>query len=243
MPRAASLALGQTLRRLSLDLAVLAENPEDSDHAFDLLNTSYTTAAAARARQRLLADPAIAPLVQERYWGPWPSVAELLELPCGSLGHGYGRFLSDQGLEVLPEPVLAVNLPNEEAYLHRRIRHCHDVWHVVAGIPATLAGEAAANGLTTEQLRWPGSALMIAADLLHRVSGDPSTGPDVGVAVAYGLELGAVAAPLLAQRWEEGWERPLASWRQELGIEAVLQRCPFAPLPGTLPGTQPDTLS
>jgi len=26
------------------------------------------------------------------------------------------------------------------------------------------------------------------------------------------------AAPLVTQKWEEGWEKPLSQWRQELGI-------------------------
>ncbi|MFN5219896.1 MAG: hypothetical protein ACK5FE_03170, partial [Cyanobacteriota bacterium] len=52
-------------------------------------------------------------------------------------------------------------------------------------------------------------------------------GVDVGLAVAFGLELGCLAPPLLAQRWEEHWERPLADWREELGISALLQRSPF----------------
>jgi hypothetical protein len=78
------------------------------------------------------------------------------------------------------------------------------------------------------QLRWPGSAMLLGADLLHRcLEGASPEGPDVGEAVAYGLELGRISAPLLAQRWEEGWERPLAQWRQELGIAAVVARSPF----------------
>ncbi|QNI69489.1 hypothetical protein [Cyanobium sp. NS01] len=30
--------------------------------------------------------------------------------------------------------------------------------------------------------------------------------------------LGYKAQPLLAQRWERGWTRPLASWRQAVGL-------------------------
>ena len=102
-------------------------------------------------------------------------------------------------------------------------------------MPITLAGEAAANGLTTEQLRWPGSALLIAADLIHRVSDADADGEgavDVGVAIAYGLNLGAKAQPLLAQRWEEGWRTPLNHWRERLGIRSLLHASPFPPLPG-----------
>ena len=32
---------------------------------------------------------------------------------------------------------------------------------------------------------------------------------------------------LLAQRWEEGWDRPLTEWREKLGIAALVARSPF----------------
>ena len=73
----------------------------------------------------------------------------------------------------------------------------------------------------------------LAADLIHRVHDDQNPDRlaevDVGRAIAYGLELGArSSAPRLAQRWEEGWPRPLAEWREELGLSALIRRNPFA---------------
>jgi len=44
---------------------------------------------------------------------------------------------------------------------------------------------------------------------------------------ADGLELGRITAPLLAQRWEQGWDRPLADWREHLGIATLVARSPF----------------
>ena len=236
------------LKRLAVDLAALCSDPVDLDHAFDLLNATYATEVAQAARDRLKADPAIGPLVRERYWGQWPSLPELVAMPAGSLGHVYGRFMTSQGLGELPSPQLPEAIGGDDAYLQMRIRHTHDLWHVIAGLPITLAGEAAANGLTTEQLRWPGSALLIAADLVHRVSdGDGNRGGtceangevsvDVGVAIAYGLNLGATASPLLAQRWEEGWQTSLLAWREQLGIRPLLQTNPFPLLPGEAPRT------
>ena len=58
---------------------------------------------------------------------------------------------------------------------------------------------------------------MIAADLIHRVSNADADGEgavDVSLAIAYGLNLGAKAQPLLAQRWEEGGRTPLDHWRE-----------------------------
>lgn len=224
------------LKRLAVDLAALCSNPNDLDHAFDLLNATYSTDVAQAARDRLKADPSIQALVKDQYWGHWPTAKELVDMPAGSLGHVYGLFLTSQGLSELPAPELSKEMASDDAYLQLRIRYTHDLWHVIAGLPITMAGEAAANGLTTEQLRWPGSALLIAADLVHRVSdADEVTAVDVGVAIAYGLNLGATAQPLLAQRWEEGWETPLQTWRDALGIRALLRQSPFPLLTGENP--------
>lgn len=237
------------LKRLAVDLALLCADPENLESTFDLLNTSYKTEVAQSARKRLKADPAVAPLIKERYWGHWPSLTEFCEMPEGSLGHVYGQFMTSQGLSQLPDPALDSSVGFEDSYLQRRIRHTHDVWHVIAGLPITMAGEAAANGLTTEQLRWPGSALLVSADLIHRVS-IPESCPlvesdhqvDLGVAIAYGLKLGATAPALLAQRWEEGWSRSLHSWRAELGISDLVAQSPFPALPGDLPRCNPPSI-
>jgi ubiquinone biosynthesis protein Coq4 len=221
-----------TLRRqllhLATDLAALIEDPEDLGHGFDLLTRSYATPAADAARAALRADPAIRPLLEERYWGDWPNTAELQAMPEGSLGQAYVSWFAAAGGQPLPDPVLQSGSSGDDTWLHLRVRHTHDLWHVVSGCPPSQAGEAALSAINVMQLRWPGSAMLLGADLLHRCLEGPSPeGPDLGEAVAYGLELGRISAPLLAQRWEEGWQRPLAQWRQQLGIAALVARSPF----------------
>jgi ubiquinone biosynthesis protein Coq4 len=221
-----------TLRRqllhLATDLAALIEDPEDLGHGFDLLTRSYATPAADAARAALRAEPAIRPLLEERYWGDWPNPAELGAMPEGSLGKVYAQWFAAAGGQPLPDPVLQSGSSGDDTWLHLRVRHTHDLWHVVSGCPPSQAGEAALSAINVMQLRWPGSAMLLGADLLHRCLEGPSfVGPDLGEAVAYGLELGRISAPLLAQRWEEGWQRPLAQWRQQLGIAALVARSPF----------------
>jgi len=77
MPPHASHGLTGQHRRLAADMLALCSDPGDVPHALDLLNASYATPAAAAARARLGADPAIAPLIAERYWGSWPDLASL----------------------------------------------------------------------------------------------------------------------------------------------------------------------
>jgi len=221
-------SLRRQLLHLATDLAVLIDDPEDLGHGFDLLTRSYTTPAADAARAALRADAAIRPLLEERYWGAWPPPETLQAMPKGSLGCCYAAWFSAAGGQPLPDPLLESGISGDDRWLHQRLRHTHDLWHVVSGCPPTTAGEAALSAINVIQLRWPGSAMLLGADLLHRcLVGPTSQGPDVGEAVAYGLEFGRVCAPLLAQRWEEGWEWPLAHWRERLGITAVLSRCPF----------------
>jgi ubiquinone biosynthesis protein Coq4 len=84
------------------------------------------------------------------------------------------------------------------------------------------------NAVNVMQLRWPGSAMLLGADLLHHcLEGPPAGNVNAGQAAAYGLELGRICAPLLGQRWEEGWDRPLSDWQEQLGITALVARSPF----------------
>ena len=123
------------LLHLATDLAELVDNPSDLPHGFDLLTRSNTTPAADAARVALRADPAIAPLVAERYWGVWPSQAELLALPPESLGHRYATWFANAGGQPLPDPVLAPGTDGDDTWLQQRVRRTHDVWHVVSGCP------------------------------------------------------------------------------------------------------------
>ena len=222
-------SLRRQLLHLATDLSALVDNPDDLEHGFDLLTRSYATPVADAARAALRRDPAIAALIQQRYWGSWPNQAELLALPPLRLGHAYASWFADAGGQPLPDPVLQAGSDGDDTWLHQRVRHTHDLWHVVCGCPPTAAGEAAMSAVNVMQLRWPGSAMLLGADLLHRCLEGPAAGAvDVGQAVAYGLELGRVCGPLLAQRWEEGWEQPLAAWQGRLGISALVARSPFA---------------
>ena len=221
-------SLRRQLLHLATDLSALAANPDDLGHGFDLLTRSYATPVAEAARAALRRNPAIAPLIRERYWGRWPSQAELLGLPEESLGHAYASWFAGAGSQPLPDPVLQAGSDGDDTWLHQRVRHTHYLWHVVCGCPSTAAGEAAMSAVNVMQLRWPGSAMLLGADLLHRCLEGPAAGEvDVGQATAYGLELGRVCAPLLAQRWEQGWDRPLAEWREQLGIAALVANSPF----------------
>lgn len=147
-------------------------------------------------------------------------------MPTGSLGQAFAGLLRQEGLQLIDRPEGLESLGDDDQYLQLRARACHDIWHLITGFPNTLPGEVALNGFGARQLRQPGPVLLLAADLMAR-SHAADTVPDLADAVSFGLRLGGVCAPLLAQRWEEGWTRPLADWRQQLGIAEELRLSPF----------------
>jgi ubiquinone biosynthesis protein Coq4 len=96
--------------------------------------------------------------MRERYWGAWPSQAELLALPPESLGHADASWFAVARGQPLPHPVLQSSSEGDDIWLHQRVRHTHNLWHEVCGCPPTAAGEAAMSAVNVMQLRWPGSA-------------------------------------------------------------------------------------
>ena len=176
-----------------------------------------------RPRHARLATPPAPPC------GPTPPSHRWWRSATGGCGHRYATWFTNAGGQPLPDPVLAPGTDGDDTWVQQRVRRTHDVWHVVSGCSPSPAGEAALSAINVMQLRWPGSAMLLGADLLHRfLAGPAADEPDVGLTTAFGLQLGAVCAPLLAQRWEEGWHRPLAEWREQLGIAALVERSPFA---------------
>lgn len=212
-----------------IELARLIQNPRKfSELRMKVITRSYSTPIAQASRRALLNDLDISKLVKERYWGEWPNVSFLTELPDGTLGKEFITLLASTDYQSLPNPILTNSMADDEEWLHYRLRHTHDIWHVVTGFPTTFAGEAALHAFMVMQLRWPGSLLLICAYLMERCLKGPAPGEiDIGLAIAFGLQLGFICAPMASQRWEEGWDWPLTKWRSLLGIKEFLNNSPF----------------
>lgn len=76
----------------------------------------------------------------------------------------------------------------------------------------------AVSSVYLAQIHQPVSLLYLCAVLLHTMP-EPELYGRALHHLQEGLQMGWKAGNLLAQRWELGWERPLAEWREQLGIE------------------------
>ncbi len=63
------------------------------------------------------------------------------------------------------------------------------------------------------------SAVLISGGLLKTLFNQPENLERLLDRIAVGYRMGSKAKPFLAQKWEEHWDKSLAEWRAELGVE------------------------
>lgn len=138
----------------------------------------------------------------------------LRNLPDGTLGREYMRFLDENGLDAdfFQAPP---GLPPMVRYMIQRIRQTHDLWHVVTGCTSDPDGEAELQGFYFGQTGMPAAALLALGGGLR----ETRQHPDTLARVLRAWRRGRAAAPLPPFRWERHWERPLSEVRAELGID------------------------
>ena len=121
----------QSLKLVS-GLATFLKNPDSLEGVFAVSRSLQNSALSAQMFRHLLANPALAALVQE-HWRPGAiDLDALLALPEGSLGHVYAHQLRAQGLTpdslIDPTPVRS-----PEDYITHRLRETHDIVLVLTG--------------------------------------------------------------------------------------------------------------
>ena len=73
--------------------------------------------------------------------------------------------------------------------------------------------------ITATQIGFPAYVLLNLLATFKAVRLQPNDLEAISSGIAHGNRIGLEAAPLVTQKWEEGWEKPLSQWRQELGVK------------------------
>ena len=100
-------------------------------------------------------------------------------------------------------------LARKARYLTRRRTMTHDIHHTVTGFGTDLPGEVGISAVYLAQIHQPVSLLYLCAVLLHTMP-EPELYGRALHRLQEGLQMGWRCGNLLAQKWELGWERPLA---------------------------------
>ncbi|KAF9194737.1 Ubiquinone biosynthesis protein [Haplosporangium sp. Z 767] len=177
-----------------------------------------------RIRDQMLQDPEGRRILRERPTITSESMQlnKLRELPDGTFGREYVRFLDDQ--QVTPdtrEPVHFVD-SEELAYVMQRYRETHDFYHTLTDLPVTVDGEIALKWFEMAQTGLPMTMLSSFFGPLRLTNGERER--LFSVYVPWALENGSNAKTLMNVRWEEWMDRPVEDVRRELGVRP----CPKA---------------
>ena len=182
----------------------------------DLVDSFLGSPQMAACLARFRAIPAGARMLEERYPPLQPDIDALSQLPEGTLGHRYALLIRSLGYD--PEFFRPRDISTDERWLTQRIATTHDLHHVVSGFGTEAAGENGVLAITAAQIGFPAYVLLTSAGQLASFRFHTDRFPQLSQAVAQGGAMARQAQCLAAVRWEEGWDKPIEQWRQQLGI-------------------------
>lgn len=145
----------------------------------------------------------------------------LRTLPASAFGGAYARHLDDNKLTADYQAAATRHVDDPDmAYLMRRFRQTHDVWHVLMGIGITGHEEVLTHWFTFGQLQLPVSALiMVFGTMKHVVLERRWDALRHSMMEAY--RSGRDAEPLMPVYWEDLWERPLEDVRAAYNVRPL----------------------
>ena len=206
-------------------LAAIGRSGGELSSVADLLDNMIDSPQMLDSVRRFRAVPGGAAMLEGRYPPLQPDIDRLIQLPEGSLGRVYAELI--RRLNYDPEFFRPRPTSSEAQWLTQRVATTHDIHHVVAGFGTMPAGESGVLAITAAQLGFPAYVLLTTAAQLASFRFQTDRFEELSCAVAHGMAIGHQAQCLLAARWEEGWERPVSEWRQQLGISDPADGRPY----------------
>ena len=185
----------------------------------DLVDNFIDSEAMEICLERFKALPGGAEMIDQRYPPFQPDLAALEALPEQSLGRAYAGMI--RKLNYDPDFFRPRDTTTEALWLTQRIATTHDLHHVIGGFNTESAGESGVLAITATQIGFPAYVLINTLASFRAFRFAPANLAGMSRAIAFGNRIGLEAQPLVLQRWEEAWDKPLCAWRQELGVHSA----------------------
>lgn len=205
----------QNLRMVAA-LASFLKTPGSLDSVFAVADSVKDGPLGEQALRHLLSDRHFKALVDEEWRPERIDLQHLQTLPKGSLGRCYADQLISQGItpDTLIDPT---TVSNANEFVVHRVRETHDIVHVLTGFGLDGDSEIGLQGFNLAQNRSPVAVMLIFGAMLSSLQNDEPLEPLLR-ALANGFQMGLNADLVIGRKLEEGWERPLNDWREELKL-------------------------
>lgn len=214
----------RSLNNLKL-LAAIGRSGGDLSSIADLVDSFLDSPQMADCVRRFRALPGGAELMDGRYPPLQPNIEALRQLPQGSLGQRYAELITSLGYD--PEFFRPRPVSSEAQWLTQRIATTHDIHHVVSGFGTGPQGETGVLAITAAQIGFPAYVLLTSAAGLASFRFQLERFEGISTAIGHGQTIARQAHCLALTRWEEGWDKPISQWRQELGIHDAAEHEPY----------------
>ena len=176
--------------------------------------------------QRILATPKVQNLLANRPSSLWPDLDQMSAMPKGSLGWCVQRRLQKLGLSFLVNQSQVPESQEDLDFVISRSARLHEIHHTILGLPITVAGEAAATAFYASTGSMPYDIGILSSWML-RGAYAPSERRLIWDGIGFGIAVGQKLPELFSPRWEDGWERSIIDWHNELGLTKLLKTSPF----------------
>jgi ubiquinone biosynthesis protein COQ4 len=147
----------------------------------------------------------------------------LRRLPADTLGGRYVRHLDGNGLSADYQAAATRYVDDDAiAYLMRRFRQTHDVWHALVDLGVEGWEEVTIHAFSLGQLHLPVSwMILLFGGIKHGLLERRWSALTDVMPRAY--RIGRGASPLMPVIWEKMWEEPISAVRARFRIEPILQ--------------------
>ena len=145
-------------------------------------------------------------------------------LPAHTLGNAYVRHLDGNKISADYQAAVTRHVEDEDmAYLMRRFRQTHDVWHALLDLGITGHEEVVIHAFSWGQLRLPVSAMVVTFGTLKHLVLERRWGA-LRHSLLEAYRAGTAARPLLGVIWEDLWAAPLDDVRARYRVRPLERR-------------------
>ena len=212
--------------KLGISILQTAKQPDKALKHGRYFGIPGSTKLAKEILERALATPKIQALLANRPSPQWPDLEQMAAMPKGSLGWCVHRRLEKLGIAFLVNQSQVKESQTDEEYVVTRGARLHEIHHTILGLPITVAGEAAATACDASTGSRPFHIGVLSSWML-RGAYAPSERRLIWDAIGFGIAVGQKVPELFSPRWEDGWEKSIIDWQDELGITELLKSSPF----------------
>jgi ubiquinone biosynthesis protein COQ4 len=196
----------------------LTHDPTDFTAIYDIDAVLRQTPLTTMSINHLKTQSGMAEMIRDRYLAPIPDLDALLHYPTDSLGYLYASHLKANGFD--PDFYRQIDVQDDATYIALRRSQTHDIHHMITGFDTDLPGELGLQAFELAQMRSPLAIALLASGIINTVMRPQALEHTMSL-IQSGWQMGLNAKPLMAQKWENRWDKSIAEWRVALDVKPV----------------------